>query len=111
MSASVSVSGSTYTITLTDNTRGWTQTENEAGSGLSDSSAEIVTEAPSTESGPLPLADFGTVNYANSTVNGESMDSLSPTAIEMVGVSGDQLDSTSGMDSSGDFSNTWMAES
>jgi hypothetical protein len=39
------------------------------------------------------------------------MDSLSPTAIEMVGASGDQLDSTSGMDSSGDFSNTWMAES
>ena len=55
--------------------------------------------------------DFGTVNYADSTVNGESMDSLSPTAIEMVGASGDQLDSTSGMGSPGDFSNTWMAES
>jgi Peptidase A4 family len=111
LSASVSVSGSTYTITLTDNTRGWTQTENETGSGLSDSSAEVITEAPSTESGPLPLADFGAVNYADSTANGESMDSLSPTAIEMVGASGDQLDSTSGIDSSGDFSNTWMAES
>jgi hypothetical protein len=87
------------------------QTENETGSGLSDSSAEVITEAPSTESGPLPLADFGTVNYADSTVNGESMDSLSPTAIEMAGASGDQLDSTSGMGSPGDFSNTWMAES
>jgi hypothetical protein len=109
MSVSVRVSGSTYTIALTDNTQGWTQNEN--GSGLSDSSAEVITEAPSTESGPLPLADFGTVNYADSTANGESMDSLSATAIGMVGASGDQLDSTSGMDTSGDFSNTWMAES
>ena len=111
MSASVTVSGSTYTITLTDSTEGWTQTEHETQSGLSDSSAEVITEAPSTESGPLPLADFGTVNYAGSTVNGESMASLSPTAIEMVGASGDQLDSTSGINGSGDFSNTWMAES
>jgi hypothetical protein len=29
----------------------------------------------------------------------------------MVGSSGDQLDTTSPMDSSGDFSNTWEAES
>jgi hypothetical protein len=111
MSASVTVSGDTYTITLTDNTQGWTQTENETQSGLADSSAEVITEAPSTESGPLPLADFGTINYGGSTVNGSSMDSQNPTSITMVGSSGDQLDSTSSMDGSGDFSNTWMAES
>jgi len=29
----------------------------------------------------------------------------------MAGASSDQLDSTSGMGSPGDFSNTWMAES
>jgi hypothetical protein len=111
MSASVSVSGSTYTITLTDHTQDWTQSENETGGGLSGSSAEVITEAPSTESGPLPLADFGTVNYSGSTVNGSSMGLQSPTGIIMVGASGDQLDSTSAMDGSGDFSNTWMAES
>jgi hypothetical protein len=111
MSASVSVSGDTYTLTLTDNTQGWTQTENETESGLADSSAEVITEAPSSESGPLPLADFGTVNYTGSTVDGSSMDSQDPTSITMVGSSGDQLDSTGAMDSSGDFDNVWDAES
>jgi hypothetical protein len=112
MSASVTFTGTdTYTLTLTDNTQGWTQTETENESGLANSSAEIITEAPSSESGPLPLADFGTVDYAASTVNGQSMASLSPTQIIMVGQSGDQLDTTSSMDNSGDFSNTWEAES
>jgi len=111
MSASVSVSGDTYTITLTDNTQGWTQSENETQSGLSDASAEVITEAPSTEDGPLPLADFGTVSYSGSTVNGSSMGSQNPTSITMVGSSGDTLDTTSGIDGSGDFSNAWQAES
>jgi hypothetical protein len=111
MSASVSVSGDTYTITLTDNTQGWTQTQNETESGLADSSAEVITEAPSDSNGPLPLADFGTVNYSGSTVNGSSMGDQNPTGIYMEGSSGDQLDTTSPMDSNGDFSNTWEAES
>lgn len=111
MSASVAVSGDTYTLTLTDNSQGWTQTENETESGLADSSAEVITEAPSSEDGPLPLADFGNVNYGGSTANGASLSSQNPTQIIMVGSSGDQLDSTSSIDGSGDFSNTWLAES
>jgi len=113
MSASVTFDSgnSTYTITLTDNSQGWTQQEQEQESGLANSSAEVITEAPSSEFGPLPLADFGTVNYGDSTVNGSSMDSQNPTGIIMVGQSGDQLDSTSSMDSVGDFSNSWLAES
>ncbi len=111
MSASVTVSGDDYTLTLTNSTQGWTQTENETRSGLADSSAEVITEAPSSSSGPLPLADFGTVNYSGPTVNGTSIESQSPTSITMVASSGDQLDSTSGIDGPGDFSNTWRAES
>ncbi len=111
MSASVSVSGDTYTLVLTDSTQNWTQTQTITESWLQDSSAEVITEAPSSSSGVLPLADFGTVNYTGSSVNGSSMASSSPTGIIMVGSSGDQLDSTSPMDSSGDFSNTWMASS
>jgi hypothetical protein len=80
-------------------------------SGLANSSAEVITEAPSPEFGPLPLADFGTVDYSGSTVNGSSMDAQNPTQIIMVGSSGDQLDSTGSMDGAGDFSNTWLAES
>jgi hypothetical protein len=112
MSASVTFSGSdTYTLVLTDNTQGWNQTETEQESGLANSSAEVITEAPSSQSGPLPLADFGTINYSASTANGSSMDAQNPTQIIMVGSSGDQLDSTSSMDSVGDFSNTWMSQS
>jgi hypothetical protein len=113
MSASVTFnsSDSTYTLVLTDSTQGWTETENEQESGLANSSAEVITEAPSSDSGVLPLADFGTVNYTGSTDNGQSMDSQNPTEIIMVGNSGDQLDTTSPMDSAGDFSNTWEASS
>jgi hypothetical protein len=112
MSASVTVSGSdTYTLVLTDNTEGWNETETIQESGLANSSAEVITEAPSSSAGPLPLADFGTIDFSGSTSNGGSMDSQNPTQIIMVGSSGDQLDTTSPMDSSGDFSNTWEAES
>jgi hypothetical protein len=112
MSASVTFSGSdSYTLVLTDNTQGWNQTETEQESGLANSSAEVITEAPSSQAGPLPLADFGTIDYSASTANGSSMDAQNPTQIIMVGSSGDQLDSTSSMDTVGDFSNTWMSES
>ena len=112
MSASVVFTGTeTYTLTLTDNTQGWTQQETENEAGLDNSSAEVITEAPSTEDGPLPLADFGTVNYATATVNGQYLGSTDPTQIIMVGQSGDQLDTTSSVDNYGDFGNTWEAES
>jgi hypothetical protein len=110
LSASVAVSGTSYTLTLTDSTQGWTQTENESGS-YADSSAEVITEAPSSAQGPLPLADFGTIGYSASAANGASFSAQDPTSITMVAGDGDQLDSTSALDGSGAFSNTWQAAS
>jgi len=110
MSASVTVSGDDYTLTLTDSTQGWTQTENESGS-YADSSAEVITEAPSSAQGPLPLADFGTIGYSASAANGASFSAQDPMSITMVAGDGDQLDSTSALDGSGAFSNTWQAAS
>jgi hypothetical protein len=110
MSASVTFSGTeTYTLVLKDSTQDWTQTITENESGLSRSSAEVITEAPSSESGVLPLADFGTVNYGGSSANGSSMSTLDPTGIIIVDSSGSQQDTTSSMDSSGDFSNGWLS--
>ena len=64
ISASVTFSGTeTYTLVLKDTTQGWTQTITKNESGLDRSSAEVITEAPSSETGVLPLADFGTVSY------------------------------------------------
>jgi Peptidase A4 family len=109
LSASVTFSGTeTYTLVLTDSTQGWTQKITKNQSGLDRSSAEVITEAPSSESGVLPLADFGTVNYSVSDANGSSLASHSPTEIIMIDNSGNDKDSTSSISSGGAFSNTWI---
>lgn len=109
LSASVRFSGTeTYTLVLKDSTEGWTQTIVQNEPGLDRSSAEVITEAPSSETGVLPLADFGTVNYSAATANGVSLASLDPTEIIMVDNSGLEKDSTSAISSSGAFSNTWI---
>ncbi len=112
ISASVTFSGTeTYTLVLHDATQGWTQTITKNETGLDRSSAEVITEAPSSSSGVLPLADFGTVNYGVSSANGTSLGSQSPTEIIMVDNSGADKDSTSSINGSGGFSNTWLRAS
>jgi len=111
MSASVTFSGTeTYTLVLKDATEGWTKTTTVNETGLSRSSAEVITEAPccTGSGGILPLADFGTVSYSGSSDNGSSMGTQSPTEIIIVDGSGNQEDSTSAISSSGAFSNTWI---
>jgi len=68
----------------------------------------VITEAPSSESGVLPLADFGTVSYSASAVNGTSLGTQSPIEIVMIDSSGHDKDSTSAISSGGAFSNTWL---
>jgi hypothetical protein len=112
ISASVTFSGTeTYKLVLTDETQGWTQTQTINETGLDRSSAEVITEAPSSESGVLPLADFGTVDFGSSDANSTSLGSQSPTEIVMVDSSGADKDSTSAISSSGAFSNTWLRAS
>ena len=71
----------------------------------------MITEAPSSESGVLPLADFGTVSYSASTANGTSLGTQSPTEIIMIDNSNRDKDSTSAIGSGGAFSNTWIRAS
>jgi hypothetical protein len=109
MSASVTFSGTeTYTLVLKDNTQGWTQTITKNQPGLARSSAAVITEAPSSSTGVLPLADFGKVSYSVSTANGTSLGSQNPTEIIMVDSSGNDKDSTSAINGSGGFGNTWL---
>jgi len=93
----------TYTLTLTDHTQGWTKTVTKSQSGLDRSSAEVITEAPSDSEGPLPLTDFGTVTYSSSAANGVSLGSQNPQGLYIT-----NEDSTSSINSSGGFSNTWI---
>jgi hypothetical protein len=114
ISASVTFSGTdTYTLVLKDTTEGWTQTQTINESGFDRSSAEVITEAPccTNSGGILPLSDFGTITYGSSTANGTSLGSQSPTEIIMIDNSGRDKDSTSAINSSGGFSNTWIRSS
>jgi hypothetical protein len=109
MSASVTFSGTdTYKLVLKNASRNWTETITKHESGLDRSSAEVITEAPSSELGVLPLADFGTVKYTASKDNGSSMGTQKPTEIVMQNVLGQDEDSTSTISSAGAFSNTWL---
>jgi len=98
----------TFTLVLKDNTQGWTQTITKNQSGLARSSAEVITEAPSSNSGVLPLANFGTVTYSVAAANGTSLGTQNPTQIIMINNSGADKDSTSAINGSGGFSNTWL---
>jgi len=69
MSAEVSVSGATVTITLHDATRGWTEHASQANQGYALASAEWIAEAPSSGK-VLPLADFGTVTFTGASATG-----------------------------------------
>jgi hypothetical protein len=106
ISASVTFSGTnSYTLTLSDQTKGWsTSTTKKANAGRT--SAEVIIEAPYS-GGVLPLADFGTVNFANSLVNGSAIGNDSPTSIDMVNSSGANKDTVSSLSNGENFSATW----
>jgi hypothetical protein len=65
ISAEVSYSSSTklFTVTLADETSGKSFSTSTSVSSAARSSAEWIAEAPSSNSGVLPLADFGTVDF------------------------------------------------
>jgi hypothetical protein len=68
LTASVSVSGTSFTLKLVNSTEGWTFSTTKTGSGLAQSSAELIAESPeicSTTCKLAQLANFGTVNFSN----------------------------------------------
>ncbi len=112
ISASVTfLGGGTYTLVLRDSTRGWTRTVTKVATGLRRSSAEVITEAPSSAGGVLPLADFGVVRFTDCRVNGKALKQLHPIKIVMIDGGGLAKDSTSALTSAGAFHNTWSRSS
>jgi hypothetical protein len=108
MSASVTFNGgSSYTLHLADESKGWSTSTNQSLSGAPRSSAEVIIEAPSSGSGILPLADFGTVNLSSSLVDGSAIGNDSPTSIDMVDNSGANKDTVSSLSGGENFSATW----
>jgi hypothetical protein len=88
MSASVVADGGgEFTLTLTDSTRGWTQTTKQTSDTAQLGSAEVIAEAPSNGT-VLPLSDFGTVNFTDATVDNNAIGNEDPTAVTMVSANG-----------------------
>jgi hypothetical protein len=106
---SVTFSSGTYTLKLTDSTKGWTATEKKTASDAN-GSAEVIIEAPccTATGGILPLADFGTAYFSASKVDGSSIGSLSPTKIIMVTSNGTPKDKISALTNGTNFSGTWL---
>jgi hypothetical protein len=76
LSAEVHYNGGSYTLSMSSS-RGWHFSTTQSGS-FTNSSAEWIAEAPSSCSvtcSVLPLANFGTVNFSNSTANGATIGS------------------------------------
>ena len=114
ISASVTFSrSSSYTLKLSDVTKGWTATTTKKLASAARSSAEVIIEAPCCTSGGgiLPLADFGTVNLSNSIVDGSAIGTFSPVQITMVNSSGQDKDTVSALSSGENFSATWVRSS
>jgi Peptidase A4 family len=85
MTASVVSDGNgIFTLKLADATQGWTQSSQQSDPDAVLGSAEIIAEAPSDGQQVLPLADFGTVDFTNATINNQALGSVGNlTAITM----------------------------
>jgi hypothetical protein len=71
----------------------------------------VITEAPSSSSGVLTLADFGTVSYSTSSANSTSLASLSPGRDHHDRQQDRDKDTTSSIASGGAITNTWLRSS
>jgi hypothetical protein len=108
--ASVTYLGSNrFSLFLQDTTQGWSHTTTRSLAGAARSSAEVIVEAPSSGSGVLPLANFGTVNISGSMANGGALGSAGGVQqIIMVNGSGQAKDSVSSLSGGENFSATWL---
>lgn len=100
-------SGTSYTLTLKDLTRGWTNTVTKKISGAQDSSAEAVMEMAANH-----LTKFGTDPFTSFTVDGKPVGSYtsSPYTIEQmeIQVNNTLCDSTSSLSGQENFTTTWL---
>ncbi len=104
ITASVTYAGSNkYTLKLTNSSRSWTYSTSKTLSA-SRASAEVIIESPT---GAYP--NFGTLNFSSATVNGKSLGSFSPVALDPS--NGAYEARTSALGSSGtSFSDTFLRE-
>jgi hypothetical protein len=105
--STVSTNGSgSFTLVLSDTTKGWTHTTTKTSTTASLASAEVIAEAPSSSSGVLPLAHFTTAAFTNATANGQPIGTYGPDQINMASGSTTKA-TTSALSGGNAFSVTW----
>jgi hypothetical protein len=108
MTASVTTNGSgNFTLTISDTTKGWTNTKSARLKSAKLASAEVIAEAPSGSGGVLPLANFGTVNFSAAKANGTLLTGSTSGIDEITMQSGSTVKAQPSSISSGAFSDTW----
>jgi hypothetical protein len=102
------VGGSSFVLALRDATERWSQTTTQRLKSAKLASAEAIAEAPSGRGGVLPLADFGTVAFSHTTVDGSllnaGMQGLEPLTM-LAGATTVKAEPT--LISGGSFLDTW----
>jgi hypothetical protein len=110
-SASVTYTGrGNFQLTLSDTTKGWSQTTTQRLKSAKLGSAEAIAEAPSSSGGVLPLADFGTVGFSGLTVNGSLLSNSTPGVDPITMASGSAVKAAPSAISSGSFSDSWYSQ-
>jgi hypothetical protein len=108
MSASVTAgNNSSFKLVISDHTQGWTFQTTKTLRSAQLASAEAIAEAPSDQNGVLPLADFGSVKFSSTMVNGKSIGSFHPDEIVMVTQGGTVKAQPSALSGGTAFSVTW----
>jgi Peptidase A4 family len=108
MSASVTTNGSgSFTLTISDSTQGWSKTTTARLKSAKLASAEVIAEAPSSNSGVLPLANFGTVSFSGASANGALLTSSTPGIDPITMQSGSTVKAQPSSISNGSFSVAW----
>ena len=108
MSASVVANGGgAFTLTLSDQTQGWTQTTDQTSATAQLGSAEIIAEAPSDANSVLPLSNFGTVNFSNVAVDAAPLGNANVAGLTMVSAGGVTEATPSAITNGSAFSVTW----
>ena len=108
LTASVTTDGrGNFTLKISDTTQAWSKTVTAKLKSAKLASAEVIAEAPSSSSGVLPLANFGTVSFTGASANGSSLTSSTPNIDPITMSSGSTVKAQPGSISSGAFSVAW----
>lgn len=96
-----------FTLTLSNTSRGWTESVAKRLKNAKLASAEVIAEAPSSSGGVLPLANFGTASFSGATVNGATLTSSTPGIDAITMQSGSTVKAQPSGISNGAFTVTW----